>query len=54
MKVTNINFKNKLYGIGCHRLVALMFIHNKKKKYTDVLHNSQPKILGTYERGILL
>ena len=31
-----------------------IFVLEKKKKYTDVQHNSQPKILGTYERGILL
>ena len=35
-------------------IICCIFVLEKKKKYTDVQHNSQPKILGTYERGILL
>ena len=35
-------------------IICCIFVLERKKEYTDVLHNSQPKILGTYERGILL
>ena len=37
-EMVNINYKNKLYGIGAHRLVAFTFLPKKKKKQTDVNH----------------
>ena len=35
-------------------IICCIFVLERKKKYTYVQHNSQPKILGAYGKYILL